>query len=61
MTVSTVGELRKALEAYPDDMALVGYNGSDGEPLIAVLEMKKEDDMPAEENNRRPYIVINLG
>jgi hypothetical protein len=44
MVVKTVGELRKALEGYPDDLPLVGYNGGGNERPIDVYPLDPSDE-----------------
>ena len=44
MTVRTVGELKKLLQQYPDDLRLVGYNGSGNERPVSIYKNEPEDE-----------------
>ena len=54
--LKTVGELRKALEPYPDDMRIVGYDGGGGEDCPVSVFVCEYEDVDAE--IRPPPTVI---
>ena len=57
-TVKTVGELRALIAGLPDDMPLVGYDGSDQEKVISWWISKPEDDN-FEESSEEPALVLS--
>jgi len=57
MTVRTVGQLKAALSQYPDDMPIIGYDGSDRLCHVSVYDNDYHD---VDGEKPPPSVVIDI-